>query len=478
MAIANITGNILTDTGVAISSLVSGSGTTNYHAKFTGASTLGNSLIWDNGTNVGIGNTNTTYTFDVTGTGRTTTGTYLATSSGSVGIGTTSPYAIATGRNVTIEDSTNNDIALTFGLAGTRTGQIYTSGLQFRLSAVTNIPMLFFTNDTERMRITSTGNVGIGTTSANAKFQVAADGAYVSNWDAAQLWVTGTDTAKRLQIGYDTTNGYGIIQAIHGGVSVKNLLLNPQGGLVAIGTTTNLGGGNLEVQSNGVSSYTARSTSSTGANGGTTVVAMRGVDSSASYWANAQYNAWQQIFCTNGSDERMRITSGGSVLINTTTSNQGYPLEIQAGGGGEQIWLKRSAANAQIFMGGGTAAETILFIRANGSNGVYMTANATSWTSNSDETIKDIIEPITNGLDKLKDIRTVIYKFKNDKEGSRKVGLIAQDVEKILPEAITKTYQNEYDKEVLGLNYTDLVPVLVKAIQELNDKVSALENKS
>jgi len=107
-----------------------------------------------------------------------------------------------------------------------------------------------------------------------------------------------------------------------------------------------------------------------------------------------------------------------------------------------------------------------------------MTANATSWTSNSDETIKDIIEPITDGLDKLKDIRTVIYKFKNDKEGSRKVGLIAQDVEKILPEAITKTYQNEYDKEVLGLNYTDLIPVLVKAIQELSAKVSALENKS
>jgi trimeric autotransporter adhesin len=51
---------------------VGGSGTTNYISKFTGSTTLGNSLIWDNGTNVGIGNTNTSYTFDVTGTGRFT----------------------------------------------------------------------------------------------------------------------------------------------------------------------------------------------------------------------------------------------------------------------------------------------------------------------------------------------------------------------------------------------------------------------
>ena len=52
---------------------VGGTGTTNYLPKFTGTSTIGNSLIWDNGTNVGIGNTNTSYTLDVTGTGRFST---------------------------------------------------------------------------------------------------------------------------------------------------------------------------------------------------------------------------------------------------------------------------------------------------------------------------------------------------------------------------------------------------------------------
>jgi len=45
--------------------------TQNYHLKMIGTS-IGNSLIWDNGTNVGIGNTNTSYTLDVSGTGRFT----------------------------------------------------------------------------------------------------------------------------------------------------------------------------------------------------------------------------------------------------------------------------------------------------------------------------------------------------------------------------------------------------------------------
>ena len=70
---------------------IGGSGTTNYVSKFTASGVLGNSSIFDNGTNVGIGNTNTSYTLDVTGSLRNTTSAYFATTSGSVGIGTASP---------------------------------------------------------------------------------------------------------------------------------------------------------------------------------------------------------------------------------------------------------------------------------------------------------------------------------------------------------------------------------------------------
>jgi hypothetical protein len=63
--------------------------TTNFLLRATGT-TIGNSLIFDNGTNVGIGNQGTTYALDITGNLRSTTSAYFATTSGSVGIGTTS----------------------------------------------------------------------------------------------------------------------------------------------------------------------------------------------------------------------------------------------------------------------------------------------------------------------------------------------------------------------------------------------------
>ena len=75
---------------------VGGGGALNYHAKFTGSTTtIGQSIIWDNGTNVGVGNTNTAYIFDVTGTSRITgqltldstlsNGTYTYTLPGATG---------------------------------------------------------------------------------------------------------------------------------------------------------------------------------------------------------------------------------------------------------------------------------------------------------------------------------------------------------------------------------------------------------
>ena len=118
---------------------------------------------------------------------------------------------------------------------------------------------------------------------------------------------------------------------------------------------------------------------------------------------------------------------------------------------------------------GGTATWLTL---SNTGGGVYLNgATATSWTAVSDETRKDIIEPITGGLTKVATLRTVIGKLKTDEEGVRRPYLIAQDVQKVLPEAVTETEDKE--GKVLGLSYTEVIPLLVNAIQELNAKVEA-----
>jgi hypothetical protein len=122
---------------------------------------------------------------------------------------------------------------------------------------------------------------------------------------------------------------------------------------------------------------------------------------------------------------------------------------------------------------GGTATWLTL---SNTGGGVYLNgATATSWTAVSDETRKIIIEPIINGLDKVSTLRTVIGRLKTDENTVRRPYLIAQDVQKVLPEAVTEA--EDRDGVHLGLSYTEVIPLLVAAIKELKAEVDSLKQQ-
>jgi len=111
--------------------------------------------------------------------------------------------------------------------------------------------------------------------------------------------------------------------------------------------------------------------------------------------------------------------------------------------------------------------------------GPYVSAGGTSWTNSSDERLKNITGLIANGLESVNTLRAARYTWKDDSTNKPKVGLIAQDVQKVLPEVIetfTK-YNSEDTTEYLGVTYTEVIPLLVAAIQELSAKVTALEAK-
>ena len=110
----------------------------------------------------------------------------------------------------------------------------------------------------------------------------------------------------------------------------------------------------------------------------------------------------------------------------------------------------------------------------NRTNGVTLTDGATSWAALSDERQKDIIEPIANAATKVSSLRAVIGKLKNDSEGKRRSMLIAQDVQKVLPEAVN--VQTD-EQGTLLLSYTDVIPLLVASIKELTNRIATLESK-
>ena len=116
-----------------------------------------------------------------------------------------------------------------------------------------------------------------------------------------------------------------------------------------------------------------------------------------------------------------------------------------------------------------STSREIRVIAQNG--GVKLTPGATAWASNSDIALKENINPLENVLDKIKDYKCVEYNLKNSPE-DKKIGFIAQDWVNDFSPIINK------DKnDMLSMKYTETIPVLLKAIQELTARVKELENK-
>lgn len=101
---------------------------------------------------------------------------------------------------------------------------------------------------------------------------------------------------------------------------------------------------------------------------------------------------------------------------------------------------------------------------------VHLTVSG-SYTGPSDRRLKRDITPLRNNLDGITKLRGVYFKWsenhpQKEKVGDRRhAGLIAQDVEAVFPDLVSKVFNEDY----LGVNYLELIPVLVEAIRELND---------
>jgi hypothetical protein len=190
---------------------VEGSGTINYLAKFTATSTIGNSQIFDNGTNVGIGTASPSCTLDV-----------VANSSNAI-------HLRLRGRasdNIGQMEFWNN-------AQSTRYGFIYADNTSMGVASSQSTPIIFLTNTTEKMRITSAGFVGIGTTTPSEKLSVV-NGSISTKDNAAydSAFIEGASG-----IAYIGALGTTSEIALYNGGSTK-VTIKPISGNVLINTTT------------------------------------------------------------------------------------------------------------------------------------------------------------------------------------------------------------------------------------------------
>lgn len=269
--------------------LIGGTLTSGYIPKATGVNSLGNSLIYDNGTNVGIGTSTPLGKFDIRGGTSQFTHTTNDWTSGSLG----SYLFVAAGANSgntfyqigaqTGGGSAWGNLVLQSGGGNVLIGTTTDNGNKLRVAAgnisidagyklqysstaymtpennvngaeiaTGGIFTLKTGGTTERLRVDASGNVGIGTTSPNDKLEIAGALNIQGTNSGATIPALGTNGGRFKLL---NANVYGVIadvltngdtyfqsKRIDGNTSAYNLLFNPLGGNVLIGTTTDTNG--------------------------------------------------------------------------------------------------------------------------------------------------------------------------------------------------------------------------------------------
>lgn len=125
-----------------------------------------------------------------------------------------------------------------------------------------------------------------------------------------------------------------------------------------------------------------------------------------------------------------------------------------------------------------TAGASITVNFATGGGGVTLAYNGTSWASASDLRLKNVTGGFDNATAMVDKLRAIKFTWKHDERNIQHVGVSAQSVAEVLPEAIQEIVNPanvEDETKYMAVRYTELIPVLIAAIQELNAEIRKLK---
>ena len=423
------------------------------------------------------------------------------TSDGKVGVGTTAPEA-----KFSVNDQTNPDIALMYQgtTGGHKSRYLFIDKRGFINAQVANnlhddgvgtaaASLMFATSHngtlSTAMAIERYGKVGINTTAPDAKLEIV-DG---SNPDI-RLKYTGTASGhetrlmfidKRGAINAQVANilhddGVGTAAASlmfatsTGGTLTERMRIDSSGVVRVGGTDSYNSSDKLTLVGTGNTSLTIDATSSTESS----VFFADGATGTEAYRGFLQYkHSVDALTIGPSATERMRITSGGGVNVGsgvlTSNTNDGNILVD------EGIYIGTFNGDNQIRSSSAGGGSATLFI-----------GNQSIQTSSDRRIKQNIVDTEIDALSKLEKVKVVDFNWNdpsdkaiNNKNARGKwTGCIAQEIVDIFPHAVNaprpEGKEIDYTSENLWtIQYEHLVPVLIKAIQELTAKVEALEAK-
>lgn len=452
---------------ITLPSGLGGSGTLNYIPKFTSSSAIGNSILFDNGGNIGIGTLTPSSRLHLYGTGMLdqkientnsmgSSTIFLKTNGGAwdnLELTKWAPLATGSMSGLPLEN-----------LATIITGA---NGGAMALGTLNNNSLYFIANDKVRMRIDSNGLVGIGTKPQPVTMlhihQASATPYALTRYTSA---ATGTGFSDGFIVGMNTAAG---------DVNVWNFEQQP----IRFGTY-----GSLRMQITG-DGY----------------VGIGSITPTYFFQATPASSVRHTSYFTNGYACGLLNTTTGLPLTGGTAAVIG---DYTASGSNDGIGVYGRALNTTTMYGyggyfegnyiglygrGSTGGHTGIYAYANGAtNAIVINGNMTGTGTNSytsDMKLKKNIRPIEGALDKIMKMQPSLYEFKVGEFGTMELpngdhyGLIAQDLQKIYPELVIENdflgEGREGNFKYLGINYQELTPIVIKAIQE---QQSVIQNQS
>ena len=438
-----------------------------------------------------------------------------------VGIGTTSPSTPLHVFNTAATLATfTRDLAtdVGFSIGADSNGTIFsTAGAH---------AYLFYTNGTEKVRITSDGNLGIGTTSVSSKLQIG-NGTSNTYSSVAQLSGDsgGASTLIALSLvnsrGAVTGNGVGIdfhnagnysatgrisvVQAgsvttdsemqffVYNDSITQRMVLNYLGNL-GIGTTSPITKLHVAGTTSIIPTYDSGS--------GYSYFLRMGYDTSGSYDYTIKRNGttgFLEFNGTQGSPYVSYVFAGGDVYSGASGGTIGgfyfnsSSHGIRRATGTNDVYCFTTSGT--LYLGAGGSSTTHVRVLSGGDVGIGVSPSykldvngnihGTGFPTSSDVRFKKNITPLQNSLEKIKKLQGVKYEwneFVNSRRDGYKlnipiIGLIAQDVEQIVPEIVDHWKLSEDCQDARSIDYPRLIPLLIEAMKEQQNQIEELRNE-